>query len=199
VSHDLNVVRHMSDRMIVMYLGVLSELGSAAELFDDPRHPYTEALIAANPNLEGVRAATRLTGAVPDPANPPRGCRFHTRCPVATPVCGWEFDDVLRQLELLPGAFDDLSGVERRDDFDAAFTFETTSAAERFAAVVRSDALPSSMRQAMTGLSVEGSSVELRFRRVDEVPLYDLGRDRASACVLVEGDAVGSARPSASA
>ena len=185
VSHDLNVVRHMSDRMIVMYLGVLSELGSAEELFDDPRHPYTEALIAANPNLEGDRATTRLSGAVPDPSNPPRGCRFHTRCPVATPVCGWEIDDVLRELELRTGVLDGLTGVERRSDVDATFAFGTTDDAERFALAVEADTLPTPMRAALTHIGVDGSAVDLRFVPVEEVPLIDLGGDRASACVLV--------------
>jgi oligopeptide/dipeptide ABC transporter ATP-binding protein len=185
VSHDLNVVRHMSDRMIVMYLGVLSELGSAEELFDDPRHPYTEALIAANPNLEGERATTRLSGVVPDPANPPRGCRFHTRCPVSTPICGWEIDDVLRELELRTGVLEGLTGVERRSDVDATFAFGTTDDAERFAIAVEADTLPAPMRAALTHVAVDGSAVDVRFVPVEDVPLFDLGGDRASACVLV--------------
>jgi oligopeptide/dipeptide ABC transporter ATP-binding protein len=185
VSHDLNVVRHMSDRMIVMYLGVLSELGSAEELFDDPRHPYTEALIAANPNLEGERATTRLSGVVPDPSNPPRGCRFHTRCPVSTPICGWEVDDVVRELELRTGALEGLSGVERRSDVDATFAFGTADDAQNFAIAVESETLPAPMRAALTHVGVDGSTVDLRFIPVEEVPLIDLGGERASACVLV--------------
>jgi oligopeptide/dipeptide ABC transporter ATP-binding protein len=185
VSHDLNVVRHMSDRMVVMYLGKLAELGSAEEIFDDPRHPYTEALIAANPNLESERATTRLSGVVPDPSNPPRGCRFHTRCPVSTPICGWEIDDVVRELELRTGTLEGLTGVERRSDVDATFAFGTADDAQRFVIAVESETLPVPMRAALTHVGVEGSAVDLRFLPVEEVPLIDLGGERASACVLV--------------
>ncbi len=100
ISHDLNVVRHMSDRMVVMYLGQVSEIGNSEALFATPRHPYTEALIAANPATHGKTESIRLLGTVPSPAAPPSGCRFHTRCPKVTKVCGWEVDDAVRLLTL---------------------------------------------------------------------------------------------------
>ncbi len=94
VSHDLAVVRHVCDRVAVMYLGQLVEVAPAAELYAGPRHPYTRALLAAVPEPDPVaqRAKIRvpLTGEIPSPARPPEGCRFHTRCPVAESRCATE-------------------------------------------------------------------------------------------------------------
>jgi peptide/nickel transport system ATP-binding protein len=82
ISHDLGVVRYLSDQIAVLYLGRVMELGDAATVFDPPHHPYTEALLSAVPNLEGEeRTRIRLEGEIPSAANPPSGCVFHTRCP----------------------------------------------------------------------------------------------------------------------
>lgn len=89
ISHDLSVVHYMSDKIAVMYLGKLVEYGPADEVFSNPAHPYTKALFKAIPdiNAEGVDSIVTLEGNVPSPINPPSGCRFHTRCPVAIDVC----------------------------------------------------------------------------------------------------------------
>ncbi len=89
VAHDLSVVEHISDRVAVMYVGKLVESGPVDELYRQPRHPYTEALLAAVPVPEPQKktARTPLQGHVPDPANPPRGCAFHPRCPYARDRC----------------------------------------------------------------------------------------------------------------
>jgi peptide/nickel transport system ATP-binding protein len=92
ISHDLAVIRHMSDRVGVMYLGQIVEVNEAEALFAAPRHPYTQALLAAIPEARADRAgrARALKGEMPNPAAPPSGCRFHTRCPFARERCAEE-------------------------------------------------------------------------------------------------------------
>jgi peptide/nickel transport system ATP-binding protein/oligopeptide transport system ATP-binding protein len=92
ISHDLGVIRHVSDRIGVMYLGKIVEIGPAAEIFARPAHPYTQALLSAIPKPVPGRRHDRviLEGELPDPANPPAGCAFHTRCRFAMPRCAAE-------------------------------------------------------------------------------------------------------------
>ena len=89
ISHDLSVVKFISDKILVMYLGAVMEFGTKEDIFQNPLHPYTKALFSAVPNPDPTMKAKRikLEGDIPSPANPPKGCRFHTRCPYATEVC----------------------------------------------------------------------------------------------------------------
>ena len=91
IAHDLSMVRYISDRMAVMYLGRLVEMGSSSDVFFDPKHPYTQTLIASNPEAdpdhERRRPSTTIQGEIPSPVNVPAGCRFANRCPQAMPHC----------------------------------------------------------------------------------------------------------------
>jgi len=95
ISHDLSVVAYLADSVAVMYLGRIVEYGTVEEVMDRPAHPYTQALLAAVPQLDadGQRDVIRLGDVLPSPANPPSGCHFHPRCPMAKPECARAYPD----------------------------------------------------------------------------------------------------------
>jgi oligopeptide/dipeptide ABC transporter ATP-binding protein len=186
ISHDLGVVRHMSDRVIVMYLGEIVESSSRRDVFTTPLHPYTQALMAARPDVieSSSDEGWVLEGTVPDPARPPQGCRFHTRCPVATPFCGFEVDDIVRSFEGRGVGLEELHEIEQHTPFHAELTFEDEAAAERLVRALRSDDATQSLRDALVQLDREGDRVVVRFREVEPVPLEEVRPAHRTSCIL---------------
>lgn len=100
ITHDMGVVRYVADRIAVMYLGRIQEIGPTDTIFEGPNHPYTEALLSAIPSVDGEeKARIRLDGEIPSPANPPSGCVFHPRCPRAMPGVCEVSEPELREVE----------------------------------------------------------------------------------------------------
>ncbi len=186
ITHDLGVVQHMSDQIAVMYLGQIAEYGPTDQVFNSPLHPYSRILRDSNPTLEGEVAGSKweLSGTVPNPINPPRGCRLHPRCPVATASCGWSVDDLLFSVEdRTPALYETISGVQRASDFQAQVMFESDDAAGEFAntagqfgALVASD----------QALSVDGKSVTLRFPEVSDAALLPMSPGRWTSCTRTQ-------------
>ncbi|MGC8566358.1 MAG: ABC transporter ATP-binding protein [Caldisphaera sp.] len=101
ITHNISVVSYMADRVFVMYAGKIMEKGFKNDIIKNPQHPYTKALISAVPQVKRIMSRTILKGDPPNLINPPKGCRFHPRCPVALPICGWTSDEIKPNLEYL--------------------------------------------------------------------------------------------------
>jgi peptide/nickel transport system ATP-binding protein len=186
ISHDLGVVRHMSDRVVVMYLGEIVEASARHDVFAAPLHPYSQALMAARPDVMEAEEerAWLLEGAVPDPARPPEGCRFHTRCPVVTPACGWEVDDIVRSLEERGAGLEELDGIQRHSPFHAELQFGDEAAAERLVRTLSGPNTKDAMREAIVRLERRDATVEVRFREIDPVPLEEVRPGHVTSCIL---------------
>ena len=162
ITHDLATAKFVCDRIAIMYLGRIVESGPASAVYRNPKHPYTKALIGAIPVPEPgrKRPAGLPRGEVPDAIRPPSGCRFHPRCPVALPTCGWDGHDFVDHMELLgrPEGWRAEGRVARR--------WAGVGDPEPLVAWVRSalEKAPPAMAEAIESVSVVGQDVTVRFR-----------------------------------
>lgn len=186
ITHDLGVVQHMSDRIAVMYMGEIAEYGPTADVFNNPLHPYTKILRDSNPTLEDGEKKQKwdLSGTVPNPINPPRGCRLHPRCPVAKAECGWSVGDVLTDAERnTPVVFETISRIERSSDFRATVTFGEPEAAKSFATRIGTLAAHEALERPVR---LDGKTVEVSFNEVSDAELQQLQDGRWTSCTRTQ-------------
>jgi peptide/nickel transport system ATP-binding protein len=188
ISHDLSLLKHMCDRIGIMYLGELVEVGPADQIINDPQHPYTQALVSSVPVIDPDidRDRVELVGDVPDPINAPSGCRFHPRCPKIVPPDGYEFEQEnwravanLRRAILQEEVESVAAGDELREEFGVPNRLSDRRAEEvvsnAIEAVVRGDT-----QEAKDRLSEEFATP------CEEPPIetYQVGEEQRAKCVL---------------
>lgn len=190
ITHDLGVVQHMADDIAVMYLGQIAEYGPTDQVFFDPLHPYSRILRDSNPSLEDEEVGERweLSGTVPNPINPPRGCRLHPRCPVATDLCGWSVTDALEHVETAaPAVFEHIDAVNRSTDFQAEVAMSDDASAALMAREINSS--PAGVALTQPAIS-NGKVVSLTLRQVDDAELLPIRELRSSACLRTQQQGV---------
>jgi peptide/nickel transport system ATP-binding protein len=204
ITHDLASAKFFCDRIAIMYLGRIVEIGPTEEIFANPRHPYTKALLKAIPDPEPGRMVPRdlPRGEIPDAAEPPLGCAFHPRCPEATPICGWESRDLRSVLEehwtrRPPEEYDAEQGVvgelDHLDESATEFTVGDADPAGVRALIdkMRGEAPDEPLWRGVNSIEDEGKGVRIRFHAGEDPPLRRAGGVEV-ACVLYpdpEGDA----------
>jgi peptide/nickel transport system ATP-binding protein len=186
ITHDLGVVQHMSDRIAVMYMGEIAEYGPTEQVFNNPLHPYSKILRDSNPTLEDGAKIEKwdLSGTVPNPINPPRGCRLHPRCPVAKAECGWSIDDVLTDSERnTPVIFETISTVRRTSEFRATVNFTESEAAKSFANRIGTLAAHEALERPVR---LDEKSVEVSFNEASDAELQQLQDGRWTSCTRTQ-------------
>lgn len=178
ITHDLATAKFICDRIAIMYLGRIIEMGPAADIYAEPKHPYTRALLAAIP-VPDPRKRTRKElprGEVPDAVSPPAGCRFHPRCPVVLSTCGWEGRDFVDFLEArwlredAAAAEADLGPLDLwRTDGREARRRSKTPGGEKLVARVRAvvDDAPKALAEAVETVAMQDDDLVVRFRAPD--------------------------------
>jgi oligopeptide/dipeptide ABC transporter ATP-binding protein len=214
ITHDLATAKFFCDRIAIMYLGKIVELGPAEEIYDDPKHPYTESLLAAIPEPDPSRGVPRDVprGEVPDAVMPPLGCRFHPRCPKAFEVCGWESRDLRSLLETRwtempePEYEAEREIVGDLDDLDQPATTAYLKAGEgrtggevlELLERVRADTPDDPFWKGVAGIDAEAGHVEVRFH--DGLEPRDVRAGEATVqCHLHDPEALERARELAAA
>ncbi len=199
ITHDLATAKFFCDRVAIMYLGRIVEIGTPEEVYADPKHPYTRALLGAIPEPDPTKAVPRdlPRGEIPDAARPPLGCSFHPRCPKAFEVCGWESRDLRQLLEQrwvevdeqtyeaersLVGSLDALDQPSHRAVVPAGKNGSPKRLLELFEAI-RDEHPDEPLWQGVRDMSVTESGVAVTFLEGTDPGLYETGTARA-ACLL---------------
>lgn len=187
VSHDLPTIRYVADRSAIMYLGEIVEIGPTETVVKERKHPYTQLLLDASPepDPEVVKPPLEARGEIPSATEPPNGCRFHTRCPVAMAHCGWEGRDVLSALgtfRIRGKALPELGKVQR-DGLDVMIEApHGTDKAEQALENVMRDKHPALVEAAR--ISTEGNGLRVSFQAHPSPPRFQLSENHEVACLL---------------
>ena len=192
ITHDLATAKFLCDRIAIMYLGKIVEVGSSQAIYAAPKHPYTQSLLAAIPQPDPSKRESPVLprGEIPDASHPPAGCRFHPRCPQAVASCGWQPVDLADAIEeRWAGTSEDRFETERKllssmtlgeRRLTASVPGQTVETKQLLETVLASRP---GMRQATGDVAVEGDEVVVRFPEPEEPPLRPV-ENRDVACVL---------------
>jgi len=196
ITHDLASAKFICDRIAIMYLGRIVEIGPTQEIFENPRHPYTQALLKAIPEPDPDRMVARdlPRGEIPDAAEPPLGCSFHPRCPVATAECGWESRDLralleehwTRNPESTYGAERDMVGdLDKLDrpELSAHLGAKDAAGTQALLNRIRSENPDEPFWNGVAALEADGSGVRIEFQEPTDPALRPAGGVEV-ACVL---------------
>ncbi|MCO6390901.1 dipeptide ABC transporter ATP-binding protein [Aliihoeflea aestuarii] len=189
VSHDLPTIRYVADRTAIMYLGQIVEMGPTEDVISKRLHPYTRLLLDASPEPDPdiVKPPLEAAGEIPSAIEPPNGCRFHTRCPLATPVCGWEGRDVKSALDLrtIEGDAPAHLGKATVEGLDILIEVkgDAAAAADEVMSIltVRSPALAEVAR-----IEPRGTNIHVGFEKKEPPPIRKLEDGHKVACVLYD-------------
>ncbi|WP_340538457.1 ABC transporter ATP-binding protein [Nocardioides sp. GXZ039] len=205
ITHDLASAKYFCDRIAIMYLGRIVEIGPTAEIFENPRHPYTKALLKAIPDPDPERMVPRdlPRGEIPDAAEPPLGCSFHPRCPEATSVCGWESRDlrvILEQHWTRRGTdfAEEAKLIGGLDALDVPSTTATLGkgapdAALRLLEEVRNEAPDDPLWTGVRSMESDGSEVVVRFEDGVDPGLRPAGGVEVACVLYPDDEATGTA------
>ncbi|MGC9204437.1 MAG: ABC transporter ATP-binding protein, partial [Thermoplasmata archaeon] len=195
ISHHILVVRHIADRIMVMYLGKIVEIAETREIFRNPLHPYTQALLSAVPvpDPKTKRMRIHLEGEVPSPVNPPKGCSFHTRCKFAFEKCGWTSDELVEYLRLVmdPTRNEELRGnvlseIQIISDTEILMKFSELRNPGSIKGVIEKEKINNNIRAfyGIESFEFSGEGVRIRLYEPKKPELKDVGNGHMVACFL---------------
>ncbi len=195
ISHHILVVRHIADRIMVMYLGKIVEAAETKEIFSNPMHPYTQALLSAVPIPDPKTKRNRviLEGEVPSPINPPKGCSFHTRCRFSFEKCGWTSDELYQPLRFV---FDnkrnpdigngEIKEIEIIDDTHLILRFTEPVNREVLLSIINKEKEKTRALFGIENIEVNGSEVKISLFEPQEPKLVDRGNGHLVSCFLYD-------------
>ena len=195
ISHHILVVRHIADRIMVMYLGKIVEAAETKEIFINPMHPYTQALLSAVPipDPKTKRMRVHLEGEVPSPINPPKGCSFHTRCRFAFERCGWTTDELVQPLRFVldnkrnPEIGNvEINEIEIINDTEMVMRFTSSINRETLYDIINKEKEKTRALFGIRELEVNGNEVKIKLFEPEEPKLVDRGNGHLVSCFLYD-------------